>query len=80
MYNDQYYKERKDEIRKEIGILIAETYYEIERLVAKKIKKQQDLQKKLLEIELKEKASKAAEAKKKKEEKQKKEKQTKTVK
>lgn len=56
-YDKQYYDEKKLEIQKEYGSLVNEIYTEIERLVVKKMQKQQDMIKKLQEIENREKAS-----------------------
>jgi hypothetical protein len=62
-YDKQYYDEKKLEIQKEFSKLVFETYEDVERAVIKKLSKTQEFNKKLQDIELKEKESIEAEKK-----------------
>ena len=63
-YDKTYYVERKKELQNEYQAIINDTYSEMERLVIKKKNKEQELQKKLSEIEAKERESQEQEEKK----------------
>jgi gas vesicle protein len=53
-YNKQYWDERKQDLEEQFKVIITDTYNEIERLIARKMQKQQELSKKLTEINQKE--------------------------
>jgi len=58
MYEKAYYDDRKKELQAEYQAIVNDTYQEIERLVAKKVTKQNELTAKLKETEKKEEESK----------------------
>jgi uncharacterized protein (DUF3084 family) len=63
MFDKNYWSERKQDLEDQFKALTTDTYQEIERLVAKKIQKQQEFSKKLNEINTKEEEAKKAEVK-----------------
>jgi len=54
MFDKNYWNERRQDLEEQFKVLISDTYIEIERLVAKKIQKQQELSRKITEINQKE--------------------------
>jgi len=63
MFDKNYWNERRQDLEEQFKVLISDTYIEIERLVAKKIQKQQELSRKITEINTKEEEAKKAEVK-----------------